>query len=246
MSIPPLRRQIVVAAPPDDAWRLFVDDIGRWWPLASHGCFGADASLARAGGQLVETSPTGERAVWGTITEERRPERIAFTWHPGRGPEKASAVLVEFTSCGDGTLVTLVHTGWEAHADPVAARAEYAVGWMAVLGHYAEAAGEAAGTGPVWLVLEHTAGPAAPAGGVFASPDFPKHLDFLRALAADRALVAGGPLPDDPGSGMTVVRAMDIAQAARVARAAQVDDGAVRAGLLDVRVRPWRVAMTGA
>jgi len=99
--------------------------------------------------------------------------------------------------------------------------------------------------GGVWMVLEHTAGPATPEGGVLSSPHFPLHVAFLRRLAAEGVLIAGGPLPDTPGSGMTVVRATTSAQATWVAEAARNEDGAVLAGLLQVRVRPWRVVLSG-
>ena len=103
---------------------------------------------------------------------------------------------------------------------------------------------EATESTPQWYVLEHTADPAV-AGSVFEHPDFPKHVAFLRRLQDEGVLVAAGPLADTAGDGMTVVRVPDDAAAAEVARAAQEDDGAVVAGLLSVRVRPWRV-MFGA
>src|SRR5690606_20323585 len=59
-------------------------------------------------------------------------------------------------------------------------------------------------------------------------------------------LVAGGPLPDRPGTGMTVVRVADPLAAEQVVSDAQHEDGSVTSGLLDVTVRPWRAAMTSA
>ena len=247
MTLPPLRRQVLVACDQPTAYRLFLHEIGSWWPLATHGCFGAGGSLALDDGRIVETGPAGEVAVWGTVVAEDEPSSVTFTWHPGRDSDAATPVNLTFTPTGDpdATLVTLEHTGWEAQGDPEAARGEYAGGWVSVLGSYADAHPAVGDSTELWLVLEHTPGPAAPPEGVFASPDFPKHLQFLGWLRAEGLLIAGGPLPDTPGAGMTVVRTTSVDAGRRVVRAAQVEDGSVAAGLLDVRVRPWRVAMTG-
>lgn len=251
MTVPPLRREILVSCDPATAYTLFVDDIGTWWPVGSFSVHGDGSIVALDGDRFVETGPSGETAVWGTITEADPPERVAFTWHPGQDPADATHVAVTFTATRDAnvTLVTLVHTGWEAYPEPAAARDEYAGGWITVLDRLAAARPDArpgADTGDeLWFVLQHTAGPATPPEGVFASPDFPKHFEFLRSLLADGSLVAAGPLPDTPGAGMTVVRAADVGQARRIVVAAHTADGAVTSGLLDVRVRPWSVALTG-
>ncbi|MFD1719778.1 hypothetical protein [Georgenia deserti] len=100
--------------------------------------------------------------------------------------------------------------------------------------------GEAGPDGELRFVLEHTAGPAAPAGGVFTSPTFPSTSNSLRCLRERGMLVAGGPLPDRPGTGMTVVRVADPLAAEQVVSDAQHEDGSVTSGLLDVTVRPWR------
>lgn len=246
MTLPPLRRQVLVGCDQATAYRLFLDDIGAWWPLESFSCFGAGGTVVVDGDRFVETAPTGETAVWGTVTTADPPNTLSFTWHPGRDPADATKVSVTFTPTGDpaATLVTLEHTGWEALSDPRAARDTYAGGWSTVLDRYVDAQPTPSATGTQWLVLEHTAGPAAPPEGIFASPDFPKHIAFLKTLQEGNALVAGGPLPDTPGTGMTVVRAAGLAHARRVVAAAQQEDGSVTSGLLDVRVRPWRVSVS--
>lgn len=279
MPLAPVRRQVLVPCDAAAAYRWFVDDVGAWWPLGSHGVHGpagrvafeaADRTAHRSrheagqvGDRVVETGPDGRTAVWGTVTDSRAGARLALTWHPGRPAALATRVVVTFVPTDDphATLVTLLHDGWEAHPDPEDARARYADGWPGVLDRFAahvastarpqdarddpEDAGEAAGPvrDGIWLVLEHTAGPAAPSGGVFSSPDFAKHVAFLAALRDDGVLVAAGPLPDEPGAGMTVVRAGDAERASRVVAAAQHEDGSVTTGLLDVTVRPWHVVM---
>src|SRR5690606_13983147 len=113
--------------------------------------------------------------------------------------------------------------------------------------------GEAGPDGELWFVLEHTAGPAAPAGEVFTSPHFPKHLEFPPAPAgtgnARRRWAARRPAGDredggrggrPPGSRAARVRrgARGRQRAVRTARR----DGAALAGGDHLRrlVRPAR------
>ncbi len=97
----------------------------------------------------------------------------------------------------------------------------------------------------VWLALLHTPGPAV-AGPleVFAHPDFPEHLAFLRGLRDQGVLVAAGPFPAS-GEGMAVIR-VPAGEVAEHVRRAQDDDRSVVGGVLQVRVRPWQVVLTGA
>ena len=97
-------------------------------------------------------------------------------------------------------------------------------------------------TEQTWFVLLHTPGPAiAPGQNVFEHPGIGEHFAFLRRMGEAGRLVAAGPLGDARGEGMTVLRAADAAEADRLARE---DDQSVVNGVLDVRIRPWRVVMS--
>ena len=143
--------------------------------------------MAFEDGQIVERSADGRTAVWGTVTRWEPPRAVAFSWHPGQPAQPASHVEITFAARAGQTLVTLVHTGWDAFADPAAARAEYDQGWPMVLDrhrkHAAQAHGattgdSAAGDGgadggkdDTWVVLLHRPGPTAPATGpLFEDP----------------------------------------------------------------------------
>jgi uncharacterized protein YciI len=92
-----------------------------------------------------------------------------------------------------------------------------------------------------WYVLQHTPGPAVPDGeDVFDQPGIAEHYAFLQRRMAAGELVAAGPLLDERGCGMTI---LDVASQDEAHRLATVDDQAVAAGVLDVRVRPWHVVM---
>ncbi len=76
---------------------------------------------------------------------------------------------------------------------------------------------------------------------VFDHPGIGQHFEFLRRRAAAGQLIAAGPTPDEPGTGMTVLDVGSLAEAERLARE---DDQAVATGVLDVMVRPWQIVMT--
>jgi uncharacterized protein YndB with AHSA1/START domain len=139
--IPPVRREVEVSTEPGRAFGLWTDQIGLWWPMASHSVHGEHARVAFDGGLLVETAPDGTRVIWGTVTTWEPPHRLVLTWHPGRDASEATQVEVRFVPAGPGrTLVTLEHTGWEVLAEPEQIRADYETGWLAVLEPFGSAA----------------------------------------------------------------------------------------------------------
>jgi uncharacterized protein YndB with AHSA1/START domain len=105
-ELPPLRKVIEVRVPPAEAFRLWTEAIGRWWPLASHSVGQADAVAcvieARTGGRIFETTRAGAEHLWGRITVFDPPHRLAFTWHPGRQPGDHTIVEVTFSPSGTG------------------------------------------------------------------------------------------------------------------------------------------------
>jgi uncharacterized protein YciI len=245
-TVPPIRRQIILDADPETAFAVFTERLGQWWPLAELSVYGAGATVAFDEGHIVERSAEGRTAVWGTVTRWEPPSVVAFSWHPGRTPQKASHVEVIFAARADQTLVTLEHAGWDAFADPAAARAEYDQGWPMVLDRYREHAARAGNdrTEDTWVALLHRPGPAAPTvGTLFEDPRFAEHMAFLARMRKAGYLVAAGPMADAAGEGMTILRLPGSGQLATATRLATEDDASVVAGLLAVTVRPWQVMM---
>jgi uncharacterized protein YciI/uncharacterized protein YndB with AHSA1/START domain len=259
MTLPPIHREILVDAPPDVAFALFTSKIGDWWPLDGLSVFGTGATVAFEDGVLAERSPDGQLAEWGQVTSWLPPGEFSMTWHPGRDTLAASQVTVTFRAAGDQTLVVLEHAGWDVFADPAAARAEYEHGWPEVLRLYQAftapggiqagqdaASGEGDGDGEAtWVALLHRAGPAAEPGvSIFAQPQFREHVGFLQRMASQGYLVAAGPLPDEDGAGMTILRLPGAGRLAEATRLATEDDASVASGFFTVTVRPWQVMLT--
>jgi hypothetical protein len=142
--IAPVVKFVEVACPPDRAFEIFTFGIGQWWPLLTHSVYRNEAASvvmgAGIGAEIVETSATGERSTWGTIVTWEPGRSVAFTWRPGLPVEQTTDVVVRFTPTERGTLVELVHTGWERWEDSVSQRDNYDVGWVPLLARFADRA----------------------------------------------------------------------------------------------------------
>src|SRR5690349_9601801 len=146
VGIEPVRKQLKVSLSAQQAFELFTDGIGKWWPLLTHSVGEEQAETCFlegwVGGRIVEVLKDGSQAEWGRVLIWDPPHRVSFTWHPGRGPETAQDVTVTFSEAPDGTQVELVHIGWETLGALGQARRDgYVQGWDLVLGKYVEAAG---------------------------------------------------------------------------------------------------------
>ncbi|MEL6423927.1 MAG: SRPBCC domain-containing protein [Pseudomonadota bacterium] len=155
----PVTKSIEVPCTPAEAFRIFVADIGAWWPLQSHSISAGQGGTAqgvsfepRTGGALTEIGPDGAAHLWGRILVYTPGEALGFTWFVGRSEDEATRVNVTFTATEGGTKVTLVHSGWEVLGEAADAQRDgYDSGWVPVLDGYRtrcaspDAAAEAAG-----------------------------------------------------------------------------------------------------
>jgi uncharacterized protein YndB with AHSA1/START domain len=139
--LPALRKVITVEATPERAFELFTTGIQQWWPLATHSV-GEQQAVGVAfgeglGGTIVETLADGSTEVWARVTRWEPPHVVAFTWYPGNPESEAGNVEVTFTpNSSGGTVVELVHSGWDRRPDGGRARAGYDTGWDVVLDQF--------------------------------------------------------------------------------------------------------------
>jgi uncharacterized protein YndB with AHSA1/START domain len=138
-----IRKSVEVAAPVETAFRVFTEQAGSWWPLATKSV-GQDEAVdlvfePRAGGRVYALVRNGQEHDWGEILAWEPPERLVFTWHPGRAAETSQEVEVGFAPSGEGTRLELEHRGWDrlvATADEIPEH--YDSGWDEVLSRFAE------------------------------------------------------------------------------------------------------------
>jgi uncharacterized protein YndB with AHSA1/START domain len=142
-----VKRSIVVATPPEAAFRVFTEGVDGWWPARTHSVGEERVEEivleARVGGRFFERLDDGTEHEWGRVTVFEPPRRFACSWYASRGPGSAQLLEVTFAPEDGGTRVTLEHTGWEAlgdQAEEVRANYDSERGWDLVLGCYGEAA----------------------------------------------------------------------------------------------------------
>jgi uncharacterized protein YndB with AHSA1/START domain len=151
-TIPAIRGSVTVGVPVEQAFRVFTDSFGSWWPPEYH--IGqadmADAVLEpRAGGRWYERGIDGSECDWGKVLAWEPPHRLLVTWQINGqwqydpDPEHASEIEVRFTADGPGhTMVELEHRLLERLVDGQAIRDAISGGggWIAILELFAKAA----------------------------------------------------------------------------------------------------------
>jgi uncharacterized protein YndB with AHSA1/START domain len=115
------RVQVTVAVEPAAAFRIFTEEIDRWWRRGlKYRVAGVRRGIlcmeAGVGGRLFESfeSGAGTRVIeTGRVTAWEPPARLAFEWRATNfAPEETTEVEVVFRPSAGGTLVTVTHRGW--------------------------------------------------------------------------------------------------------------------------------------
>jgi len=120
-----VRKSIVVGAPPERAFRVFTEQMGSWWPLATHHIGKVDAKDAivepRVGGRFFERGVDGSECMWGHVLAWDPPRRVILSWELNAewkyDPSIKAEVEVTFVAEGSGTRVELEHRGFESYGD---------------------------------------------------------------------------------------------------------------------------------
>jgi len=141
-----------LAASPERAFAVFVDEIDRWWPRDRTWAKDNLAAMVvepRYKGRCFERSKDGAIAMWGTVLAFDRPQHIVFSWQiepDGRPTENegaSSRVDVRFAAGEPGECnLLIVHRdffrhgeGWEKYREEMAARS----GWPMLVEAYVKA-----------------------------------------------------------------------------------------------------------
>jgi len=123
--IEPIHCSIGVGVAPERAFEIFVQDFGRWWPIAytySEDQFETAAIEERVGGRWFETGLDGSRANWGEVRAFARGRSLilSFNVSPERKPEppeRESEVAIRFVPASGGTRLELEHRDLAKHGD---------------------------------------------------------------------------------------------------------------------------------
>jgi uncharacterized protein YndB with AHSA1/START domain len=148
--------QIVVEAPIERAFQVFVEDFDRIKPR-DHSLLAADVAETvfepRVGGHIYDRGVDGSECRWARVLAYEPPDRVVFSWDIGprwqleNDPEKASEVEVRFISeTAERTRVELEHRHLDRHGDAWAGLRESVAspeGWPLYLTRYADLIGGA-------------------------------------------------------------------------------------------------------
>ena len=122
-----VQTQIVVEAPVERAFRVFVADFDRIKPR-DHNLLGVDVAETvfetHVGGHVYDRGIDGSECRWARVLAYEPPDRVVFSWDISprweleSDPEKASEVEVRFIAEADGrTRVELEHRNLDRHGD---------------------------------------------------------------------------------------------------------------------------------
>jgi len=80
-----IRKAISVARPPEVAFRVFTEEIGKWWPLEEGFSFGRERAKdifieGRVGGRFFERFTDGTEFDVGRVTAFQPPHTVTLTW----------------------------------------------------------------------------------------------------------------------------------------------------------------------
>jgi uncharacterized protein YndB with AHSA1/START domain len=147
-----IRTSVVVEAPVDRAFAVFVDDFDRVKPR-EHNLLGADIAETvfepRAGGHIYDRGVDGSECRWACVMAYEPPDRLVFTWDISpqwrleSDLERASEVEVRFVAeTPERTRVELEHRNLDRHGEGwegLRAGVESPGGWPLYLDRYREA-----------------------------------------------------------------------------------------------------------
>jgi uncharacterized protein YndB with AHSA1/START domain len=112
---------VLVEVPADEAFRVFTEEIDRWWQHGSRFRIGGRRPSVihlepHVGGRLLESvdSKGGPRIFeTGRVTIWEPPARLVFEWRAvSFKAGEQTEVEVQFAPSRSGTLVTVIHRGW--------------------------------------------------------------------------------------------------------------------------------------
>jgi uncharacterized protein YndB with AHSA1/START domain len=141
----PIRKQLILRATPETAFRVFTEGFHRWWPK-SHQIGGAPMAKAvlepRVGGRWYEVGEDGSECDWGEVLAWEPPRRVLLAWRINAGwthdANAHSEVEAIFTPAGEGeTRLDFEHRGLEGLGEGAEAlRAQLDGGWSPILDGY--------------------------------------------------------------------------------------------------------------
>lgn len=140
------KASVLVRVPPEEAFRIFTEEIDAWWRTGMRYRIGKRRSVVhlepKLGGRLFESFETAAGAPkikeTGRITSFEPPKRLVLQWRAVNfAPDEKTEVEVLFEPSPSGTLVTVCHRGWnQIRADHPARHGDTPPVFLAMMGRW--------------------------------------------------------------------------------------------------------------
>ncbi|WP_342359152.1 SRPBCC family protein [Terrarubrum flagellatum] len=152
MTIASVRKEITVEVTQARAFRVFTEEHGAWWPLATHHIAAKPAETAIiepfAGGRWFERAADGEICLWGKVLAWEPPTRLVLGWQIGadwkHDPALITEVEIRFVALGPAlTRIELEHRDLERFgeaAGTLRGSFDSEGGWAGIMKLYGERA----------------------------------------------------------------------------------------------------------
>jgi uncharacterized protein YciI/uncharacterized protein YndB with AHSA1/START domain len=197
MTVPSIKKQLVVKAPVERAFRVFTEGIDRWWPREHH--IGASPLKQlliepKQGGRWYAKCQDGSECDTGRVLVWEPPTRLVLSWQITSqwqfDANFVTEVEVRFTKEGPTqTRVDFEHRNLERYGDAaegIIAQLGDPKGWVGTLEKYVD-------TAAMKAVVSYAMAPDSMAN---AMKHFPAHKARLDAFTARGDLLAVGPWAD--------------------------------------------------
>jgi uncharacterized protein YndB with AHSA1/START domain len=136
-----VHKTILVRCPIEVAFRVWTEQIDRWWPKGHSRSGDPDTVVfleRQIGGRLYERTMDGVEYTWGQVLIWDPPRHLAYSWYLGSSAEQPTRVDVQFSSTTEGfTRLDVTHRGPELIGELWArTNARFAAAWEHVLASY--------------------------------------------------------------------------------------------------------------
>lgn len=120
-----LQKRITLDCAPVLAFRVFTNDMAKWWPMDTHSVSAGNNVLPAklilecgGCGRIVEIDGNGKAHPWGHFQDFQTPFRVLIAWHVDDTPDHSTYIEVVFGMETNGvTTVVLTHSGWDIFGD---------------------------------------------------------------------------------------------------------------------------------
>lgn len=141
-----VHKTFFVPWPPQEAFHIFANCIGDWWPLETHSLANKDKGEhatavviePHEGARFYEVLSDGHTRIdWGEVQKYIPGQLLTLNWKVGCAPEQATEVEVIFSPAGTQTKIDLLHRHWEKFGPKAEEmQKKYEAGWDVVLARF--------------------------------------------------------------------------------------------------------------